>query len=170
MIRRNETYNPSRLRFRAQLQIELGTRDDIGGFTTEWRTALTRFCDIVPISSGESLRVGQIVGDVTHRVHMRVLSQTEAIYANAILAGYDSVSPEYDLEQISRLTDTQTNLLTPFTSSSLGEIDSIDMTQSETVDAPRYRLIYKGRTLHITGIRQLGERREWLELTCQEET
>jgi head-tail adaptor len=170
LIRRNETYNPSRLRFRAQLQIELGTRDDIGGFTTEWRTALTRFCDIVPISSGESLRVGQIVGDVTHRVHMRVLSQTEAIYANAILAGYDSVSPEHDLATISAQTSTLSSLLTPFTASGLGEIDSINPQERETVDAPRYRLIYKGRTLHITGIRQLGERREWLELTCREET
>ena len=155
------------MRFRVTVQIERGVRDDIGGFTTSWHNIMDRWADVVPVGSGESLDVRQVTGNITHRVFMRMFGEAEIIYAAAILAGYDTVDEIHDINTIADTIEAATNALTPFTSN---VVATIDTTQSEEPTAPLFRLLFRGRVLHVTGIEVMGNRNEWMELFCREET
>ena len=169
MIRQSEKYNPSRLRFRVDIQIERGERDDIGGYNTEWVSVLSRWCDIVPVSAGETFQASQITGDVTHRIHMRVLSQAELTFAAAVLAGYNSHAPLADTQLIASFLPQVYTALVTFTDNPPELVKGIDPNQTDELTAPLYRLVYKGRVLHVTSVRTIANRSEWLEIFAREE-
>jgi head-tail adaptor len=170
LIRQSEKYNPSRNRFRVDIQIQRSTRDEIGGYSIEWVRVLSRWADIVPISAGESFQSGQIVADTTHKIHMRVLSSAEMTFAASVLAGYNSVDPEHDAEVIASYVPLVYSALVTFTSNPPQLIEGIDPNASEPFGSPLNRLVYKGRIFHVTATRMLGNRSEWLEIFAREES
>lgn len=62
-----------RMRHRITLQQEARTADTGGGATLGWDDVATLWAEITPVSGSEVRQADQLVGSITHRIHVRYM-------------------------------------------------------------------------------------------------
>jgi SPP1 family predicted phage head-tail adaptor len=61
----------SRLRHKMQLQEEVRTPDDAGGYARSWKTIAEPWAEIMPYSGNERLLGAQLQAEITHIITLR---------------------------------------------------------------------------------------------------
>jgi head-tail adaptor len=167
LIRRSQhiTGSIARLSDTVTIQTIAVTDDGMGGQDSVWIDVLSRFALVEAMPLNERVQAESVIGEVSHRVTMRELTQFEAerfAYLDAIASEPGSVTYQAGLPG--------GELFASGGVVKLGAVLGYTSDGPKRINSAQYRLVWRGRELSIQSVYDMGNRGEYVQLMCREVT
>ena len=137
----------------------------MGGQESEWIDVLNRFALVEAMPLNERVQADSIIGEISHRITMRELSEFEAeqfAYLDAIASEPGSVTYKAGV--------SSGELFASGGVIKLGAVLGYTSDGVKRLNSAQYRLIWEGRKLSIQSVYDMGNRGEYVQLMCREVT